>query len=409
MKVKNELHILTVLIYVILISGIILCTPLFAAEPKPGDVINASNIEQYKDYFPEFLARFIRDGAGFIDPLVINVREAEEYFPTKAFVCASQKNKDKFSIDNEGNIAGDWKSGTPFPDPTEPNMAEKLMWNNYYRWRGDDFHYQPSGWVQVKKRKGGSCSSNGMSNFYLYFQNRTAVEPIPDLPNQNKLFMVFTLNTISGPSKDLNFLVWRYADPAKADDMWAYVPTLRRSIRMMSSERSNPVQNMATTWDDFYCFDGKIHEFRYKYLGKFKNLVLTHHKTMANGEYFNGFPGPIACLDPWELWNTYKIEITAKNSRYPESKRILSIIDNIYYSHCAEVYDKNGTFWRGLWAGYSYQKTEQGEYGPFMTASSCSDFKTEYWGSQHLRDEPVINSGLTQEMFSPGLFGIGIK
>ena len=32
------------------------------AEPKAGDVINNTNIEQYKDYLPPFMAQMVKDG-----------------------------------------------------------------------------------------------------------------------------------------------------------------------------------------------------------------------------------------------------------------------------------------------------------------------------------------------------------
>jgi len=47
---------------------LIIAPATFATEVQPGTVIDASNIEQYKDYFPEFMQRFIVDGWGFEDP-----------------------------------------------------------------------------------------------------------------------------------------------------------------------------------------------------------------------------------------------------------------------------------------------------------------------------------------------------
>jgi len=404
---KKEIRMLILLITGIAALSLICSTPLYAATPKPGDVIDASNIEQYKDYFPPYQVMYIKDGAGFIDPLVIKVRETEEYWPPDSFMAETKKNIGKFSIDAEGYIAGDYKVGAPFPDPKEPNLADKIMWNYYYRWRGDDFYYPYPGWTYVGKRKGGAIGSSGGTNVYLYFHNRTAIDPKPVMSNRHNLFVAYTLNTLTGFSKGMETLVWRYADVDKQDDMWTYIPTLRRTLRLVSSERANPINGTPATWDDWYCFDGKVAEFTYKYMGEKTLLELMHQTTMAEGKYYDGFPGPIVDVDPWELWGTDVVEIKAKNPRYPESRRILYILKNINYAHSAEIYDKTGNFWRAVWSGYAAQLTQQGELGPFQCSTAYNDFKTEYWGANLLRTKAVINSGLTQDMFSVSFLGGG--
>ena len=52
------------LVAVFLILGLLVGVPgaLWGAEPKAGDVINSGNIEQYKEYFPMFMQRYVQDG-----------------------------------------------------------------------------------------------------------------------------------------------------------------------------------------------------------------------------------------------------------------------------------------------------------------------------------------------------------
>jgi hypothetical protein len=302
---------------------------------------------------------------------------------------------------------GDWQVGLPFPDPKEPNLAEKIMWNYYARWRGDDFYYPSPGWTYVQKRKGGSITAGGGTNVYHYFMNRCSVEPKPVVKHPQNLFLAYTLNSLTGMNKGFEYLVWRYKDPAKSDDMWAYIPTLRRTLRMVSTERANPIQGTPATWDDWYCFDGKIPEFTYKFVAEKPMLELMHQITMAEGKYYDGFPGPIVDIDPWEIWDHYIVEIKSKNPRYPESKRIHYILKDVYFSHSAETFDKQGNFWKGVWSGYSKQCTKTGECGPFQSSASYNDFKTEYWGANLLRTKAVMNSGLKPDMFEPSFLGGG--
>ena len=87
------------------------------------------------------------------------------------------------------------------------------------------------------------------------------LEPIPEHDNPKQLLYANKLNSRTPPNKDMATLTWRYKDPTKFDDMWTYVPTLRRTLRLVSSERANPIRGTPYTWDDIFGFDGKIPTF----------------------------------------------------------------------------------------------------------------------------------------------------
>jgi hypothetical protein len=352
----------------------------FAGEPKPGDVINAGNIEQYKEYFPDCFTPLIKGTSGFkVRQVNIGVREAEPYFPPKSYMDMTEKNRGKLKIDPEGNIQGNLEAGMPFPDPKEPNLAQKIIWNFYYRWRSDQFYYNKPGFRVYSQRKGGKLTSNGMTQFYTYYTHRTSVGPKPRLPNSHDLFFSFIQHYFDPPNKDLNILVYRYEDPGKSDDMWAYIPTLRRALRMVSSERANPVSGLCATWDDYYGFDGKIQQFTYRLIHKKKCLALLHQEHFAKSPS-DPYDHMIFDGDPWELWDHYMIEITPKSERYPESKRHLFLADNIFMATGAEVFDRNGELWRAQSNGYGRVKTCSGtETGPWMLVTSFIDFKTGFW------------------------------
>ncbi len=394
------------------LSIFILCavfsSSLFAVEPKPGDVINAGNVDQYAQYFPSFMVQFIK-GVDFARPVEITVRGTEEYGLPAGYNEWTEKNRGKLSIDPEGNIAGEYQAGMPFPDPKEPQLAQKVMWNFYYRWRSDQWYFLPPGWIAYSQRKGGPLTNSSGTQFYMYFTNRTSLDPKPERPNPHGLFFGFIQHMLDGVSRDMDFLIWRYSDPTKSDEMWTYVPTLRRTLRLVSSERSNPVRGSAATYDDYYGFDGKIQEFTYKYLGSQNNMALMHQVTTAlsRPELANGWDHPILFGkdDPYELWNHYLIEINPKNPRYPESKRLLWVSDKLYYASYAETYDKSGGFWKGLYQSYAPSKTCMDEIGPWMTSQGYSDFKTSYWTGVIRKQPASANCEFDAELLEPGVLG----
>ena len=51
----------------------------------------------------------------------------------------------------------------------------------------------------------------------------------------------------------------RYIDQTKDDDMWMYLPTMRRTRRMSTAQKMDTLGGgMDITWDDFQNFAGKI-------------------------------------------------------------------------------------------------------------------------------------------------------
>ena len=213
-----------------------------AAEPKAGDTIDAKNVDQYKDYLPMFMQRYIKDGWEIAAPMIIKVKAPEFVNFTKGYLEASRENMKTCKLTSEGLLEGYNGQGCPFLEPAEPDKGMKIMWNQFYKNFPDDW-IVPYSFLAVAKRKGGKVMMGDSTYEQILFTNRTQLEPIPELTdNPNQLYYANKGNSRTPPNKDLCTLTWRYKDPMKYDDMWTYVPSLRRTIRLISSERSNPIQ-----------------------------------------------------------------------------------------------------------------------------------------------------------------------
>ena len=404
MKLKKEIcQIIFILPMVVFILFMPMTVSAQSDGIKQGTVINAGNIDQYQKYLPYFMQQYVKDGWEIEDPVTIHVKDYTENLPPDLFMQATKDNKGKVKLLDNDRIEK-YDSGFPFPDPQEPKKALKIIWNLYYRWRGDDFSY-PGGFPVTSRRKGGRLTSAYALIDQVFFTCRTVVDPKPELNNPSKLHWAMTLDSRTPPNKDMVTLVWRYADPTKADDMWTYIPTLRRTLRMISSERANPIRGTPTTWDDMYGFDGKPLEFTYKILKEQTVLALMNQQTLAF-EFPDGYPHPIiaGAKDPYELRDTFVIEVVSKDPRYPESKRVLWIPKDIYYPIYGETFDKAGRLWKGTWDAFAKAKTVPGDTGPWLTGASYTDIKTGYW-TQNLLRELSINSSLGVHKFQPGALG----
>jgi uncharacterized protein DUF1329 len=63
-------------------------------------------------------------------------------------------------------------------------------------------------------------------------------------------------------------LTVRYLDWEKPDDMWAFVPQVRRARRVNAASRSEPVAGMDIFADDINCYAGKVESYKWKFVGE---------------------------------------------------------------------------------------------------------------------------------------------
>jgi len=62
------------------------------------------------------------------------------------------------------------------------------------------------------------------------------------------------------------FIIYRYTDPFRNDDAWAYVPTLRACAGSRSKPSMDSLLGTDHTLDDFYGYAGRTLETDWKFL-----------------------------------------------------------------------------------------------------------------------------------------------
>ncbi|MFO7962282.1 MAG: DUF1329 domain-containing protein [Desulfobacterales bacterium] len=380
-----------------------------AVEVKPGDVITSENVDQYKDYFTSFMARFIRDGHGIVPPASpIHIEECAIPLAPDSFRNASKENIGKVTINPEDlSLTGFDYCGIPFPELKEPNLPEKIIANFYYRWRTDDYYYEPEYLcANSQQRKGGRVTCSNSGSAFIRFVGRTAPGFEKNPPNPHGLFWAQTLHFHQPAFKDLMTLTWRYLDLEKDDDMWSFIPTLRRTLRMVSSERANPMNGTPLTYDDFNGFDGRLSQFSYNLISEKKMIGMidldidSHYERNSKGYYHHPiYHGPNY---PYGESEAYVIEIHPKDPSYPESKKVLYMNKTNYMAMYSEVYDRKGGLWKGYIFNVSKNKTSKGEDALWF-AQSVTDFKTGHWLNV-VTNKNIQDSGVPHDIFDPGNF-----
>jgi len=338
--------------------SVLTCCFLFASfsfgqeMPKPGEVIDKGNYKKYQHLFPEFFLPGFEDGwGGLFKPLSIKVSETKPGGQPKAYLALSEKNRGKYTIDKDGFIAGGYDyTGLPFPGvtPDDKDFANKLMYNYRYKYWRDDL-FAPS--IQYSQRKGEAATYLIMVETSISFINRMYEAPKPFYKTPDDLEYALILHDTYPPDiKDFMTMTHRYRDPKKRDDVYLYIPALRRVLRSESGQRSTPIQGIMYALDDFFGgFDGRTFEFTYKFLKEQKVLACT--ETNLNVELAKKMHKEIGGRVPfpvenWSLRDVYVIEITPKEAKYPQSKKIVYFDKEGLVCLYTAAYDRGGKLWK---------------------------------------------------------------
>ncbi len=347
--------------------------------PKPGEVIDKSSYKKYAHLFPEEWLPGFEDGwGGLMKPMVIKVSATVPGGQPKAYLTLSEKNRGKYGIDKDGFISGGYDyTGLPFPDldKNDKDFTTKLMWNFNYKYRLDDMK---AGSIQYTKRKGESLYWFIMWETNIKFINRLYASPKPFYKTPVNLDWAFILHdTEPADIKDFITLNYRYLDPRKPDDVYLYLPTMRRVLRGEAGQRSTPIQGIPSSLDDFFGgFDGKIQEFNYKFLREQKILALTEaNMTVAQGRKEAASGWPPFPSENWSVRDVYVIEITAKDPRYPQGRKVIYVDKEGLWCLYGVAYDRAGKLWKIFQLSARRDKLPDGDTQMYLAGQISLDMQ----------------------------------
>jgi len=232
-------------------------------ELKPGEVLNQSNWQKAEKLLPPEVLEHYKKGEY---ANVIVEWKPDTYVHPRDFAEASKANEGKYVVGEVGEILEkstgkqpDFILGFPFPtiDPKAPGAAAMVLWNHYYRtWYFGDF--QVATQMNLINAKALERRMDVVVNYAYY----DAVPVRERKPNPLNL-SAQQLTVIKSPT-DLNgtaALSWRFRDPTKRDNSWAYVPALRRVRAVSPANRSDGFAGSDMSQDDGPFFDGKVEDF----------------------------------------------------------------------------------------------------------------------------------------------------
>lgn len=339
-----------------------------------GTKITNQNWQQYQQFMTEGMKAVFAGTNYWHMPknLVIEVGPTRHIPPPKPYLEDTEKYGNQVSLaqtPDGGYAPKGYVAGFPFADPTKGDKAmegQRIFWNGFYR---------PS--PRVEGAPNCSYTLDSYGNFtrtadttIVYSQLTHLSEPgfprdVPD--NGGYWFAKYAQQTAPEQGKYLTTLDLTPNDPTKVDELYEYVPSLRRSLRLSESARCAPLFGTDMTFDDGdEGPPGLPQLFKINYVGEKKVLALVHGAPASFDTcgapaaldpryYFFGsksiIPFPSPGSGQWEVRDSYVVSM----ERLPQfargycyGKRVLYLDKENYFPTNTDIYDAAGKLYKWI-------------------------------------------------------------
>jgi len=192
----------------------------------------------------------------------------------------------------------------------------------------------------IKDRRGNSKHCIAEQNF-LWWKGRLHGEHVPRLEPNPSDYEFFSSMGFRTPYdiRGVVMITHRYDQAEKQDDMWMYIPTLRRTRRMSTSQRWDKMPGgQDITWDAATGFNGKPTNYEWKYLGR--KLLLCSHQAKDQLQEIKDKPGG-TCDQLYQRVNVVLLQYIPKIVS-SVSRAIMYLDPDMYCCYYVEYYDRKG-------------------------------------------------------------------
>ncbi len=303
-------------------------TASFGLEIKPGITITKGNYEKYLPELEKLLSPAIY--VQVIDALkrgvtTLPIVERKKYPQPNPFYDVTMKYKGTCKIGPNNELLG-WIAGTPFPNP---KTALELAWNLDRKWVAIDQSSQKTDLLLYSK----GVLEKKLQWYWnaYYYTGRTALPPLGEVPGNDGIIHFKENMVMLSPNdiKGFSMLRIRYEDVSKYDDVYAYIPAIRRVRRLTGKDVTDPMLGSDIIYDDFEGFRQKITPAMTFKMRELELLVPAYIDEKAS-------PLTKTNLDlvsknvnfpqvEWEIRPVYELEMSVNDPEYAYSKRVVIV------------------------------------------------------------------------------------
>jgi hypothetical protein len=318
---------------------------------KPGTIIGRDNADAIRDIAPEGLIVELKRGN-------TEIRIAETTLDPQAFVPkfwyeATIRNRGQAMLDAKGQLwhrgGGPWIGGCPFPDP---KSGLEAIWNLAFNpERYDDYlvlntgYYFDGKW-RLKRRT---------RTRYLQIQTvgRLVVDPKPVIPAYaSDLYRGVLAYEAPFDVAGLQLATTVFYDATQLPDTFAYLPGLRRTRRMSSTQRFEPaVADAAYSISDVQLQNDPVLTWSWKLAGRKPMLM----PAPSNRGLFGKGKDPFSIMEseeraPKSTWELRPEMLLVdgvphlQGANYSRKRVYIDVATGVAQN--ADIWDRAGRLWR---------------------------------------------------------------
>src|SRR5277367_6910789 len=347
---------------VMLIASLVLvfASVSFADEsegvPPPGTVITPQNWQKYQSSMEEGLKILFAGNYFWKFPadFQMEIGPTHDYPLPKQYLEWGEKYSKDVQIINlpdGGRSIKGYTGGLAFPNPSGPLKGWQILVDSWFEYV-PHITCSPNNHVYLLDRYG-NRSTEVTGTVYRQFNFNTD----PGIPNSDPngpglYYSEYTRVFEPEQSKYTTQLTLYYTDPARNEDLFLFIPALRRTLRLSSASRCSPF--VGTDWiqDDVkQLFNGGIVRFDATLVGEPNALALTVADETASSNMDNYYPlfFPSPKVGKWEVRPTYLLDvrrIPSERNGYCIGKRMLYVDKQQWTQFWADLYDENMKYWK---------------------------------------------------------------
>jgi len=377
-KVANwRLKSLVVLLFTLLVAvrGVSVAQDKAGGSDVPtGTKVTMQNWQQYQQYMSQgLIAPFQGEHFFQLPPDVeINIGKTVPIGVPKGYKDATEKYGSQVQLKevSPGVYRPDpYIAGAPFADPFSGSkdpliVGQKIYWNTYYRAQ-PVVDYAPN-CTDVVDHFGNMTRTADTDIVFTVMQHLANTGYPQELPNNGGYYRAFYGEQIAPEQgKYTTSMSITPQDPLATEELYAYVPSLRRSLRLTQAARCAPLFGSDFTFDDE--FPPTMPQlFDIKYVKTMKFLFLLHQDLHAYdtcgsatqvstewnypaGLHRINFPKPKA--GDWELREAYVIDFKRKpqfQKGYCYGDRLMYVDADTYFPLAFDIWDTAGKLYKTI-------------------------------------------------------------
>lgn len=328
-----------------------------AAAPPPGTRITMQNWRNYSQFMPDGMQALFAGQYHWKMPadVEIDVGPTIVHPLPKNYLAATEKYSEQVKLDDLPGGAltiENYRGGLPFPNPAAPHRGWKVMANVWYRYLPHIFVDTYGSGCMQNNYGSVNCTADQIVARQLSFNTDPDVPAT--IPGAGDKFYTEWIMTLEPENQRYSAsLVISYTDPRKPQDVYVFIPALRRSQRVSTAARCTPYPGTDATSDDFrFGFNANLTEMRAAYLGKKKILALVD-ATLPKTRFPEGFDMPLGWPKPsWGEWQARDVDvidvrkIPSLAQGYCYGRRVMYVDSSSYSPLWEDLYDANLKPWK---------------------------------------------------------------